>query len=550
NYIQRAGRAGRRVDTTAYALTFAQRRSHDLVHFYQPWRMVEGQIQAPYVTLDNEKIIRRHIYATALAMFWSEYRKFYGTVESFYFNEKGSGVDHFQAFLGRQPRKLEEALKRIVPVHMHEVLGISDWSWTKELFEEKNSPMQKARYILESDINEINELIEQLVKKRRYVDNLIRLSQTILSKNIIESMSTSNILPKYGFPVDVVELSLLHHGEEAKRLQLERDLRLALSEYAPSSKVVAGGKIWTSRYIKALPNRAWEKYRYAICEYCHSYHRIREEFVDAGAKFDVCPLCKQPFGRRKKTFLIPAFGFIADTRAPDKPGEKKPERMYSTRVYYSGEADEENCVRINMGYTEVELISASHGKLAVINTGKGKGFKVCHRCGYSALIDEKAASSHKTSMGGECRGTLSGSYSLGHEFETDILRITLNGYRDTREGFWYSLLYAILEGISLALEIDRNDLDGCLYPTAGDRCKPSLILFDDVPGGAGHVKRMSNQKEWLNILKVTLERMEQCECGGKEGNSSCYGCLRNYRNQFCHDVLNRGMVIDFLKTLI
>jgi len=30
-------------------------------------------------------------------------------------------------------------------------------------------------------------------------------------------------------------------------------------------------------------------------------------------------------------------------------------------------------------------------------------------------------------------------------------------------------------------------------------------------------------------------------------NTSCYGCLRNYRNQFCHDRLNQGLVIDFLK---
>ena len=29
-----------------------------------------------------------------------------------------------------------------------------------------------------------------------------------------------------------------------------------------------------------------------------------------------------PLEEEKKTFLIPAFGFIADTRAPDKPGEK------------------------------------------------------------------------------------------------------------------------------------------------------------------------------------------------------------------------------------
>ncbi len=31
------------------------------------------------------------------------------------------------------------------------------------------------------------------------------------------------------------------------------------------------------------------------------------------------------------------------------------------------------------------------------------------------------------------------------------------------EGFWESLMYAIIEGMSSALEIDRSDIDGTLY---------------------------------------------------------------------------------------
>ena len=32
NYVQRAGRAGRRIASTAYVLTFGRRRSHDVTH--------------------------------------------------------------------------------------------------------------------------------------------------------------------------------------------------------------------------------------------------------------------------------------------------------------------------------------------------------------------------------------------------------------------------------------------------------------------------------------------------------------------------------------
>ena len=36
NYVQRAGRAGRRTASTAYILTYAKRRSHDLYYYQNP----------------------------------------------------------------------------------------------------------------------------------------------------------------------------------------------------------------------------------------------------------------------------------------------------------------------------------------------------------------------------------------------------------------------------------------------------------------------------------------------------------------------------------
>jgi hypothetical protein len=115
-------------------------------------------------------------------------------------------------------------------------------------------------------------------------------------------------------------------------------------------------------------------------------------------------------------------------------------------------------------------------------------------------------------------------------------------------GFWYSLLYAILEGASDSLDIDRQDADGCFHPTGGDPSTQSILLFDDVPGGAGHVKRIiQNENTIIEILKCTLSKLKNCNCGGGTGDTSCYGCLRNYRNQFCHNQLKRGTVIQYLE---
>ncbi len=109
------------------------------------------------------------------------------------------------------------------------------------------------------------------------------------------------------------------------------------------------------------------------------------------------------------------------------------------------------------------------------------------------------------------------------------------------ESFYFSLLYAILEGTSEALGIRRQDLEGCLYPFEEGIM---LILFDNVPGGAGHVKRLIDDKNLSEALWSALVRIKNCTCGLE---TSCYGCLRNYQNQFCHEHLRRIEVLDFLE---
>jgi len=550
NYIQRAGRAGRRTDSTAYVLTFAQRRSHDLDHYREPWRMVSGKIRVPHFKIINYKIIKRHINAIALAAFWRENQEYFGNAGDFFVQEE-PGSKAFYKYLKNRPTKLLESLKNVIPSELHNELGINDWSWVEPLFQGDEAVLQRAEVEVVSDINELEKLRNELFIEGKNVDHLKRLINTIKKKNLINYLSSRNVLPKYGFPVDVVELSIFHHSEEALGLQLERDLKIALSEYAPGSQVVAGGSLWTSNYIRRLPNKEWERYSYAICEHCQNYFPVRAEF---NKKMDACPVCNQSLGSRQGVFIVPAFGFITSTSKPGKPGEKRPERTYSTRVYFSDDdsvqGKEEDKVILNFGKVNLVASPASFGKLAMINDAGKRGFKVCTKCGFTVLGDEKVKKPHYTPWGGKCYGKLQNRLSLGHQFSTDILRLSFDGYQNADDGFWFSLLYALLEGASAAMDIERQDLDGCIYPVAGRQFSPQLILFDDVPGGAGHVYRMAQYNELKQILQQSLNRLINCECGGKEGHASCYGCLRNYRNQFCHDKLDRRIVIDFLeKTL-
>ena len=112
-------------------------------------------------------------------------------------------------------------------------------------------------------------------------------------------------------------------------------------------------------------------------------------------------------------------------------------------------------------------------------------------------------------------------------------------------------MHGFLRGVCSCLNIEENDISGCLQCNPIDgRWNYSIVIFDNTPGGAGHAKRLDDPNILESVLRQTLKMMKGCVCGGDEGDSSCYSCLRNYRNQKYHDVLKRKYVIEFLQDIL
>ena len=555
NYIQRAGRAGRKLDTIGFTLTFAQLRSHDLAYFKEPKKMVEGRIKPPIIELRNEKIISRHLYSIVIANFFRQFPDYFGKVESFFKLESDnvSGTEKIKEYLQTKPKFILKSLKRVIPKNLHEFFGIENWEWIesfignegvltiadekikdeysrlKEFYkskeeEWKNTKDQRKRNRLNADMDWANKRIE-----------------TIKRKQLIDFLATHAVIPKYGFPVDVVELSVLSHMEATKNIQLERDLRIAISEFAPSSQIVANGYIWESGGLRVLRDRTWPIYWYAVCPECKKFY-IQRGTIEETPPSISCNIHGTLSRRNIHRFITPTFGFVTSKDLePKKPGESRPKREFTTRPYFFGYKEPEE-KRFSIGKFKIKSMYSSDGELAVICKGKkGAGFWVCFDCG--AAFSERKRGKHKTPYGTDCLSPLRGPLYLGHTFKTDMLSISFEepNVSSRDESFWLSLLYAILEGTSQALGIKRQDLDGCLYPSEDGIM---LILFDNVPGGAGHVKRIIDEENLYEVLKSALARVGNCTCGLE---TSCYGCLRNYENQFCHELLKRGVVLEFLE---
>ena len=568
NYLQRAGRAGRRTDTVAVALTFAQRRSHDLSHYSDPTRLVAGHIHPPLVAVENEKIVRRHVHSVLLSAFfrWArdQHGRLFRTVGDFFAPEQGpAGPDLLRAYAARHPAEVADALYRIVPSPLHATLGLSDWGWLSHLTNpQEEGILDLAVREVAGDLDLYRRLKQEAAAREDYreAERYAEVARTVRGRELLGFLGSRNVLPKYGFPTDVVELRVAHVPDrEAVRVELQRDLRIAIAEYAPGGQVVAAKRVWISAGIYRLPERNWQVKEYAVCPKCGRYHSAPEQLPQK-----TCSVCGAALfsGQRRLygQFLIPEFGFLA-ARETAETREDRPERFYATRPYfaeYEREPDPFALIDTLSGPSVRVLARYSrYGKLALVNSGvDGRGFRVCWECGWAEPAPPFAGPERPARRGREpahadprsgrpCNGRIQ-TYHLGHEFVTDVLELRFQGPLGDRpdRSLWLSVLYALLEGASEALGIPREDLNGTLYPYPGS-LSPALVLFDDVPGGAALVQRILDDP--VPIFRAARRRVARCECGEE---TSCYQCLRNYYNQFCHNDLRRGPARDFLARVL
>ncbi|MGC8654247.1 MAG: DUF1998 domain-containing protein, partial [Candidatus Kryptoniota bacterium] len=243
-------------------------------------------------------------------------------------------------------------------------------------------------------------------------------------------------------------------------------------------------------------------------------------------------------------YVDPKFGFVTSRDRPEEP-RARPSKVFTSRPYFAGFKGEEGD---KVGYANVvTLTTVSSGYLVVLCEGRrGEGFYVCGGCGAGFRRREK---NHKTPYGQDCQGTLD-QVSLGHEFVTDVLQLQfLHKPEGDIESVWfaYSLAYAIVEGAAEVLEVPSTDLSATVAHSE-QHPVPPIILYDNVPGGAGLVARLEDGKVLRDCLEAAQKRVSG-GCGCDE-STSCYGCLRSYRNQFAHQYLQRGAALHYLKAVL
>lgn len=540
NYVQRAGRAGRRKDSAAYILTYCGTGSHDYTYFSEPEKMISGVINPPCFNVLNKKIIVRHLMATSLGYFFRLNPEMFKSLEALVIN---GGTEAFKQYMLSHPEDLNNYInKKIIPEAQYD--EYRNFKWIDEMGGEDEKMAHFVESILEM-IKEYEKAKELAVKEDRGSDSDYYKKQieNLKKQDVLESLSKYCVIPKYGFPVDVVDLQVYENGVPINKYAMSRDLKVAISEYAPDSEVIVDKNKYTSKYITLKKNSQFTKNWFVTCPTCKKTNIFLSMSDNTKCKY-----CGQDVGTEVAEYYIePSNGFKSgETKESTR---LKPKRSYAGEVTYvgGGKTDEK---RLVIGNT-MGVETSSDDELLVMNKS---GFYMCPECGYSDIVKHgpktpQTLKAHKNFKQYDCANDTLDYIRLGHKFETDVARFTIPMLDSVDKVSFpqaLSFLYAFLEGVSIALGIERTDIDGVLELNL-DMQSYDILLYDNVPGGAGHVKRLLSKEAIVSSLKAGLDKVSKECC---DENTSCYNCLRNYYNQSYHNKLVRKLAMDVIKRLL
>lgn len=548
NYAQRAGRTGRRAGMPGYAVTFARLRPHDIEYFNHPERIISGDTRAPRCYLENTKIAMRHVFAIALSEFFRSTPEREAYVDHFsdfldLDEPNPESMEVLRAYLAERPGSVSAQLERVFSPSLLESneMGSSEWGWVDRLVGE-NGRLVTAHAIQRDDALMLEGAIQQNDISGRPTDGLKSLLRNVKERNTIGVLADTGVLPKYGFPTDVVELKLNDFNKRGRRapalFKLDRGMRQAISEYAPGSEVVAGKRLWRSEGVSIPRGRTLHTRYYGKCEGCGSFIHS----VENGDPEVECPSCHL-VNTLKDAMVIPEYGFVG-VEADKSVGEKRPRAQGRARTYYMrNRADDIREHRLQYPGGAVGMGYVSNAQICVTNEGPGgRKFDVCPTCGKSAPRGQGPRVRHAA----HCQSRTTRPYSMGAVFVSDVLdlRIVLSQPLGVEQDDWLSVLWALVLSASSLLGLPEGEVSGTVsFDTSA--LGVSVVLYDNVPGGAGRVLQLFTAMD--ELLWDAYRRVSECTCGE---DTCCSSCLASYYNQSEQHVLSRGAASRILGRLL
>ena len=575
NYLQRAGRAGRRGEGVSFAVTLCPSSPHGEQVFDNPLWPFTSTMSVPRVALDSARLVQRHINSLCLGAFL-EGRDVRRLKTGWFFQDDGSGSSPGRQFVewcrgdAEHDDRLVQGLSRLIrrtalatgPItHLLDVtadaMTQSMGGWRREVDALRKDAEQFRGGEPESRAPAVLAIERQL--------------RRLEGEYLLAELANRQFLPGYGFPNGIVSF-VPTTIDELKRRQADREgrdealgkrsgypsrqMEMAIREYAPGAEIVMDGRVYQSSGVTLNWHIPPGVESLNEVQALRHVWRCRQCGVtgDTLARPERCPHCNGALETRK--YLEPA-GFAVDIR-------HSPHNNVVSPTYIPVEPPWISCPtpewapfadpRIGrFRYTDAGHLF--HGSRGV----NGHGYAICLRCGRAASevgsvsatgLPDAFKDGHSRLRGGKdrdgnshCDGAgfaIQRGLSLGGSRTTDVFELQLAGLTDS--GTALSIGIALRRAFCRRLGIEEEEVGVAVRQgKAGDESvQQSIFLCDAATGGNGYVAALRD-----HVVPALRESVRVLDCA-KKCDAACHGCLLTYDTQYDSTKLDRRQARAFL----
>lgn len=580
NYLQRAGRAGRRRESRSLAVTLCKSNPHDQEVFNRTRWAFDSVLPAPNVSLDSAIIVQRHINSYLLANFLRERLTASGTESTkltcgiFFLGEHSLSAG-FSAWCrsfdtASLPPQIKEGLEQL---SKHSVLEIQNFSQKLECAAAASDEIA-AQWLKEWQLleDEEKEFLKVDGEKNKALAAVRIHKERLTSEYLLRELATRGFLPAYGFPTNIASFDNLTFGRFKKDQQsrednrfrrrelASRDLITALREYAPGSEVVMDGLVYVSagvtlnwhipadqQEVREIQDIRWA-WRCHKCGASGSTHSL--------SLAQHCEKCAAAVHAHDIVEFLEPSGFAVDFY-------KEPGNDVSTQHFVPVEA-----AWIAADGDWYPLTNPDLGRFRVSTRGHifnqsrgiyGTGYALCLECGRAEPMSPDGSlpkvfeSPHRklrrTREDGKfCPGSdnnwkIKQNIALGHRGRTDIFELQLKNttgvcLNDPTAAL--TLAVALRDALAESLGVQAGEL-GCDIKqarTAENGVCRSILIFDRFAAGYSS----SADRFLAEIFKRAAERLKcPADC-----DSACPHCVLDYDQRFAADNLDRHQALALL----
>lgn len=574
NYAQRSGRTGR-VSRMGITAGFSRNTPHDGYFFDHPDEIIAGAIPPPKFNLKNLEAIARHIRSLVLELAELDFP----TSLEPYLTEKGKLIDGQIAEIANKVKAAGTAAAATARKLWNDIDGMTE-AFTKAVVdrfpEQIRETLAERGQLLAHAAEEVRKLGEKIKlspkeeqAQQGFRQLAIRLREDNKYAYLPRVLAEAGLLPGYSFPGDPGSVSLGYDPEPifGGRLQAQR-------EFAPGQIIYARGSRWSVTGIAlhrpgSSSFSGHSTFDFTLCGSCG---------LANAPTLDFCARCEHPIGDSSGSGLATFTAWDAgafqawEAEVAAESEEERAIASYDVRPHPQRDVEG---IRFQLGLWQLELREQediwfiNHGLKDVRKMDEERslspGFPLCPICGEYFKPHEFAVKKGKPKDAGEkdsrsrvdshakrCAGQLKKDpgFSLGHQLRADTLRLIVPNIAargDEAVRWAWSMVYAVIQGAVRLFEIDPEDLEAYVLTKVTKDADGKahqevldVLWIDRIVGGSGVLNRLA--EHFPKVAQAALQHLAGHECP-----NSCYRCLRSYRNQWWHKLLDWRMVVPNLR---